>query len=108
MGVGLGSRNCPSAPMRTTNAPNPDPKVFTVVRTEMHGFHCVALVHYKNCTNFEGNKICLFLDTPYKDLLNAKVLDPHFQESGLTPFARFRPDGSGWNAAIILATEIQK
>lgn len=106
MGVGIGMRNCPARPTGITNAPNPNPKVFEVLRTEMVGFHCIALINYKNCTNFEGNKICLFLNTPYKDLLNTKVLDPHFQESGLTPFARFRPDKTGWDVAIKIAGKL--
>lgn len=104
MGIGMGSRNCPSA--FYDQAPNPNPKRFEILATIDINNHVVAMIRYPNCTNFEGKKICLFLNTCRNDLYSAKEIDPHFAESGLTPFARLTPGGGGWRAAIMLAQQI--
>lgn len=106
MGIGPGSRNCPSAFYDPAPAPNPNPKRFEMLATVDINMHVVAKIRYFNCTNFEGVKICLFLNICRNDLIFAKEIDPHFAEDGLTPFARFRPDENGWDAAILLAQQI--
>lgn len=90
MGLYFGrSRHCKECDAESVN---PNPKDF-VVENIFHGNRgCVARIRYRGCTNFEGQKILVFMDK--KEMLQAikdKILDPHFlQGSGL--LARFRPD----------------
>ena len=88
-------------------APNPDPAKFKILKVVQVGRHVVAKINYPNCTNFEGNKICLFLCTNVMALRQRQRLDPHFSEELNSPFARFKPDEDGWNIAIKVAENIK-
>ena len=85
----------------------PNPINFDIIDvTEVNG-HVIAKIHYPDCTNYEGMKICLFLNTNIKEFMEQKTIDPHFAEEGFSPFARFKPDIDGWRAAFKLANQIK-
>lgn len=68
---------------------------------EVNG-NAVCVVKYPNCTNFEGKKILVFKGKTAAEIRNVKLLDPHFSNKGLSPFARFIPSSEGMEAAILL------
>jgi hypothetical protein len=93
--------------------PNPDPKQFTIIDVITHGQFVVAMVYYRECTNFEGKKILLIkapIDSdPVFWIYRLKVLDPHFSDvgtDGSTMIARFRPTRRYWKVAVKLAKEL--
>lgn len=90
--------------------PNPDPKKFTINRTHatVSINACLVLaVNYPDCTNYEGDKILLFVGN-IPNLSKITKLDPHFCEGKHpSPFARFEPTNEGWIQAVALA-EIMK
>ena len=98
-------RSCTST-SSTAAAPNPNPGRFRIVATVQIGAHLVAKIHYLDCTNFEGNKICVYKDTTAEQFLNASVLDPHFSERGWSPIARFKPTNEGMELAKKFAAMI--
>jgi hypothetical protein len=65
----------------------------------------ILKVNYPGCVTFEGNKILVFKDVDPIDLLNQKVLDPHFFQNDkiASPIARFRPSDEGWKLAVQFA-----
>jgi hypothetical protein len=63
----------------------------------------VLKVQYSGCTNFEGVKVMVFRGTYRK----RNYLDPHFDETGQSPIARFRPDAEGWQMALDLAKSLR-
>lgn len=79
-------------------APNPNPNRFTVKRTEQFGCAIVAEINYPDCTNYEGNKIIVFVGKKIQWIHNSRHIDPHF-EKGSGVFARFVPTPGGWHAA---------
>lgn len=96
-----------TGPERRPKLPNPDPDNFVIKRTEQVGDHLVALVNYPDCTNYEGNKVLLFLHTTVKQLAKLKKLDPHFcDDNHLSPFARFVPTPAGFDAAVRTAKKL--
>ena len=88
------------------NPNNTDPMIFTIEKSVQINQNVVALIYYPTCTNFDGRKICLFLDITIKKLSDRSKIDPHFYESEESPFARFKPTSLGWNTAIELAKNI--
>jgi hypothetical protein len=87
----------PSAP-----APNPDPSRWELLDI-FHGKKAHAIkVLYRDCTNFEGVKIMVFLG----HFKHHGSLDPHFSEESNSPVARFIPNEWGWNQAILLVHEL--
>ncbi len=80
-------------------APNPRPGRFEMLRCVQVGNHCLVSIKYLDCTNFEGNKILVYLETHRDDILSMKEIDPHFSEAGKAPFARFEPTEFGWAMA---------
>lgn len=88
-------------------SPNPNPKRFTVLRVVQAERHLVALVHYPDCTSYEGRKVLVFADTRAGDLCAATELDPHFTDvapaGALVPVARFEPTERGWRLAMLTA-----
>jgi hypothetical protein len=119
MGLSIGSScsydekrkyTVPVADSEPQKLPNPDPKKFIVNRT----FVCsgntacmVVAVNYPDCTNYEGDKILLFVgDVP--NFNKVTKLDPHFCEGDhLSPFARFEPTNQGWIQAVALAERMK-
>lgn len=87
------------------DAPNPDPEKFSVKELWQEGKHLVAHVVYHGCSNYEGRKVLLYLDTTKAALKKVRKLDPHFSanKKELSPFARFEPTQRGWDAAVELA-----
>ena len=85
------------------NAPDPDPLNFNIIKIQQVGDNLVVLINYPNCTNYEGNKICLFKSMNIKTVIGMDTLDPHFSENDNSPFARFRPTDAGWEKAVLVA-----
>ncbi len=84
---------------------NPDPKNYTIKKIETIGRFLIIEINYPNCTNFEGNKILVFLDDKIEELMNQKAIDPYFSDSKkyIHPVARFIPNKVGWMLARNLA-----
>lgn len=89
---------------------NPDPGNFKILRSVKRHRCVVAEIEYTGCTNFEGKKILVYLDTYgelFEDLPEAKRLDPHFsRDTWLSPIARFEPTKRGWNWALLFADSV--
>lgn len=49
-----------SKPMPIPNPNNPDPMNFSIDNSFQVKKHVVVLINYPNCTNFNGDKICVF------------------------------------------------
>lgn len=104
MGLNLLRRSCHtnSSPV-SWSAPDPSPGKFTIVRLQMfvtlNSYATVAEINYTGCTNYEGNKICVFEGITPTELRKLKEIDPHFADSKFSPVARFKPDAKGWERA---------
>jgi hypothetical protein len=85
----------------------PDKTNFNIIKLEQVNYNVVIWVNYPNCTNYEGNKICVYKNTDFYDFVNIRILDPHFsKDETLSPFARFEPTENGWKMAIQIALMI--
>jgi hypothetical protein len=84
--------------------PNPNPKNFKLAYAEQYGDYLIALVHYPDCTNYEGKKLLLFKHATVKAIQEAKEIDPHFCNNGKhrSPIARFEPTPEGMLLALTL------
>jgi len=84
---------------------NPDPSNYKIIDSIQFENALVVSIKYPNCTNYEGNKILVYLNTTLEELKAQKHIDPHFFESKKfkAPFARFEPTMLGWEAALRLA-----
>jgi hypothetical protein len=80
--------------------PNPNPFNFEIIKHYSNKVGTVLMVNYPNCTNYEGNKILVYLGTSYEELKMREELDPHFFDGGDSPCARFEPIEDGWEYAI--------
>jgi len=83
---------------------SPDIKEFTIEKTKVISPYVIVLVHYPSCTNLEGRKIMVY-HAQLEDILNAKELDPHFEDEN-GPIARFKPGGRGWLHAQLYVNAI--
>jgi hypothetical protein len=101
--MGLTKKNCGAAFAPIAPAPNPDPSRFEITHIENFGTCVLAVVSYLDCTNFEGVKVLLYVNTTIPEVRNQGALDPHFSETGLSPFARFKPTEDGLRVAKELA-----
>lgn len=85
------------------SSPNPNPGMFSIKRIDSFrnntDVFLVAEINYVGCTNYEGNKICVFKGISREELEEMKYLDPHFSETPFSPIARFKPDKDGWDYA---------
>lgn len=86
--------------------PNPDPTNFKIIVVAQIGRNLVAKIKYPDCTNYEGQKICVYKSVSATEFCNLNTVDPHFTEGRYSPFARFKPTKEGWAAALKLAKEI--
>jgi hypothetical protein len=105
MGMSFGSRPCSSSPYNPrATAPNPDPARWELVEIWSAPNAFVIKARYLDCTNYEGLKIMVYRgnSTQFK-AGPPRGLDPHFDDSGLGPIARFRPTAEGWRLACMLA-----
>jgi len=71
-------------------SPNPNKFNFEILKCiySIDNYKLI-LVHYPDCTTFNGEKLMII-----KGLVNPNELDPHFLEDGKV-IARFRPDFEG-------------
>lgn len=86
--------------------PNPRPERFSILREQLVGEHLVLMVHYPDCTNFEGVKIMVYSGFKDSAALLAETggkLDPHFCPHEPSPVARFKPDATGFESAVAYA-----
>ena len=100
-------RSCSSyTPSASTEGSAPDPVTFKIIKTLQVGKHLVVKINYPHCTNYEGNKVCLFINTKKSEFLQRRRIDPYFAKTLQAPFARFKPTKLGWDAAKRLASII--
>lgn len=89
----------------------PTPENFEIKDLLEYGQYKILLVHYPNCTNFNGMK-CLVVECSTLELVNLKRLDPHFTKTvpknGIKILARFPPDDKGIEMAKRLIQYISK
>lgn len=89
--------------------PNPDPSNFKVLKHKQIGNALVVEVQYPGCTNYEGIKVMVYLNTTLKELTASGRLDPHFcPHLEHSPIARFAPTEIGWKLALRLCTWLTK
>jgi hypothetical protein len=76
---------------------NPNPANYKILRHKIVGECLVIEIQYKDCINYEGKKILVYLCT-LKDLKKQKLIDPHFSDNKkfISPIARFEPTKRGW------------
>ena len=90
--------------------PNPDPKKFIIKYSQVIGKFLVVRLRYRDCPNYEGNKVMVYDDVlDLAALINFGLkhgLDPHFGNSPgyHYPIARFEPTARGWQMALKFAT----
>lgn len=85
---------------------NPNPANYQIVKAEEHGQYLIVMIQYPDCTNYEGKKILLFKGVTLIQLVNQKLIDPHFFEDKKykSPVGRFVPTDEGWAMAVAVAT----
>lgn len=105
MGIGPFS-SCSMELDDTPNSQAPNPKSFKILKTKQVGLNLVVKINYPNCTNFEGNKILVYKNLSQMFIYSMKIIDPHFNNKGTSPFVRFEPTDDGWQAAIDFAKHI--
>ena len=86
---------------------DPDPRLFHIISLKQFGEYTLAKVKYPNCTNYSGIKISLYRCAA-EQLRNTKILDPHFNETGISPIARFVPTEAGYKLAKELAQQLSR
>lgn len=82
----------------TPPAPEPNPRNFEIVSMSGNDDYTIAVIRYPACTTFGGRKLCLYQCGP-EVLSSQTFLDPHFQETGISPIARFEPTQNGLDLA---------
>ena len=103
MGIKLfGSNSYSSYEHYKPKPPNPDPNNWEILKFLESGRNILIMIQYPDCTNYEGKKILLYLNTTYDDLVTQGSIDPHFSKSKefRSPFARFEPTRKGWDAGL--------
>lgn len=84
---------------KCTEAPNPNPDLFRIVKTSQYGDYVITKIHYPGCTTFKGMKI-LVVKTSIKELKSRIRIDPHFLEDE-NLIARFPATNIGWKDASL-------
>lgn len=84
--------------------PNPNPANYSIIRSDFVNGYLIIELKYHDCINYEGKKIMVY-ECTLNDLLNQKLIDPHFCDNKdyFSPIARFEPTERGWNNALALA-----
>lgn len=99
--MGVGPFRCCSV-NRDKPAPNPDPSRWKLINKVEFENSYVLMVRYLDCMNFEGVKIMVYRGKyQYRD-----ELDPHFEDSEMSPIARFKPTEYEW--AVDFASKLSK
>lgn len=87
---------------------NPVPDNFKVLKEDSFGKFSVVMVHYPNCTNYEGKKVMVLKwKSKGKKASNLTWLDPHFTDkASVDPkvIARFAPTNDGYMQGLLLAS----
>lgn len=106
MGVRVISRSSyPSGSRLDSRTPptsnQPDPANYHVLRMAEVGPFLLIELQYLDCTNYEGKKILVFRGVTPVQLMNQRLIDPHFSNSDkyASPIARFVPTDEGWEMA---------
>ena len=88
---------------------NPNPSNYKILLAEERGKFLIIKLQYPNCTNFEGNKILVYKGVKLIDLVNQKLIDPHFFENKkyVSPIARFIPTEEGLRMAQIFVQSMK-
>jgi len=88
--------------------PNPRADNWKILRAEEIKNNLVVEIKYPNCTNYEGRKILVYKNVKLIDLVNQKLIDPHFSDNVNyhSPFARLEPTANGWESALVLANSL--
>lgn len=88
-----------------TNPADPNPNVYDIVRIGHINGNIIAKINYPNCTNYEGDKILVWLNRSPSEIHDAIIIDPHFTNEYLSPVARFEPTDRGWELAIAMCSK---
>lgn len=83
------------------NSGNPDSSRYRIDTFKKIDKFLIVWIVYPNCTNYEGQKILVYQNIEMRDLLNQKLVDPHFSNNTKyhSPIARFVPTNEGWEMA---------
>lgn len=86
--------------------PNPNKHNFSVETEKKIGNLLIALVHYPNCTTYNGNKVLVIKNET--TVRNKVQLDPHFlEDNDLDIIARFPASDEGIDAAYTFANAMK-
>ena len=100
MGINIFARSSSFRAEQNCPAPtDPNPELFIINEMKINGEYILASINYKNCVNFESEKIILFKEMTERELYDQIEIDPHFLENNKV-LARFRPDKQGKELAI--------
>ena len=97
-------------PVAVPPPPNPNPLNFNIINSIEEGGYLIILIHYPDCTNYEGRKILVYKGIDKARLVLQRSIDPHFSENKekYSPIARFVPTIEGWEMAIALVKSLYK
>ncbi len=101
----------PEKTKKETTPGNPDPNNYQLIKAEEYNGYLVVIIKYPDCTNYEGQKILVFKGITLLQLVNQKLIDPHFfpgDKKYTSPIARFVPTEEGWNMAVALVKTLGK
>jgi len=103
MGISIGPSKC-SCNYSNNRLPNPDLKNFEIQEVVSSSEFTLVKINYPDCTNYEGNKILLYKNEDFDELLKQDnvTIDPHFCKDCPSPVARFEPTERGWRMGISL------
>lgn len=96
--MAIGFNSCSTNP----SASAPNPKLWEIISKTEYKNAYVLMARYTNCTNFEGVKVMVYLGK----YTERRSLDPHFENSALSPVARFKPTAFGLHLAKQLAASL--
>jgi len=93
--------------LKSKNTPDPKPDNYKILSSIVMGKYIIIEIQYLDCTNYEGKKVLVF-ECRLNDLLNQKLIDPHFSENKnfISPIARFEPTKRGIDWAIDFITTL--
>jgi hypothetical protein len=80
---------------------NLDSSNYRIIKSKKIDNFLILFINYPNCTNFEGNKILVYINSTIDDLYTQRSIDPHFSDNKnyISPIARFIPTDIGWKMA---------
>lgn len=101
MGVGFNILSSSSYDENKDKNINSDSTIYRIIKSKKMENFLILFINYPNCTNFEGNKILVYINCTIDDLYAQKFIDPHFSDNKnyISPIARFIPTDFGWNMA---------